>query len=192
MRYNVRGKGTTVTPALQAYVERKIGGLEELFPVEKRDAAQAHALLSVEGRGAVHRAEVTVTLPGATLRGEVRGEDMYAAIDEVVEKLERQVRRHKTKLDKALRHRGGLRQKVQAASEAAYADVLTADAEDDAEEPFRIVRTKRLDLKPVDVEEAILQMNLLDHQFYIFLNAETNETELVYRRNDGTYGLLTR
>ncbi|TLS50432.1 ribosome-associated translation inhibitor RaiA [Paenibacillus antri] len=192
MRYNVRGKQTTITPALQEYVERKIGPIEEWFGVEKREAAQAHVLLSVEGQGAVHRAEVTIALPGVELRAEVKGGDMYAAIDEVVEKLERQVRRHKTKLDRALRHRGGLRQAVQAAADAAFADVATADPADEAAAPFPIRRTKRLDLKPIDVEEAILQMNLLDHQFYMFLNRETNDTELVYRRNDGTYGWLTR
>lgn len=189
MKFNIRGKQTTVTPALQEYIERKVGHLESWLPEEKREQAEARVLLAIEGQGALHKAEVTVAVGGMTLRGEVRSEDMYASIDAVVEKLERQIRRHKTKLDRALRQRDKQRGAVRDVPEAA----LGAEAEETEEaEPFVIRRTKTIDLKPIDVEEAILQMNLLDHQFYLFLNRDTNDTELVYRRSDGTYGWLTR
>jgi putative sigma-54 modulation protein len=185
MKWNIRGRGLSITPALSEYVEKKIGRIESWFPQEIRDRAEAHVILSLEGHGQHHKAEVTVLIGSLTARGEVKSEDMYASIDAVVEKLERQVHRHKTKFDKALRRRGGLRSAVNA--EPAQA-VATAEGD----EPYPIVRIKRIQLKPIDVDEAILQMNLLDHQFYLFLNRDTNETELVYRRSDGTYGWLTR
>ncbi|MCI3920710.1 ribosome-associated translation inhibitor RaiA [Paenibacillus sp. TRM 82003] len=186
MKFIVRGKQTTVTPALQEYIERKVGHIDNWLPEDKREQTEARVLLAIEGQGALHKAEVTVAVGGLTLRGEVRSEDMYASIDAVVEKLERQIRKHKTKLDRAIRQRDKQRGMVRDVPEAA---TITADPD---AEPFVIRRTKTVDLKPIDVEEAILQMNLLDHQFYLFLNRDTNDTELVYRRGDGTYGWLTR
>ena len=118
------------------------------------------------------------------LRAEDRNDDMYVAIDQVVAKLERQIRKHKTKVNRKFREREGV---------GTYFAQIQLEPErvaDDAEESLEIVRTKQFDLKPMDHEEAILQMNLLGHDFYIFTDAETNETNIVYKRKDGKYGLI--
>ncbi|MDD3365595.1 MAG: ribosome-associated translation inhibitor RaiA, partial [Syntrophomonas sp.] len=129
-----------------------------------------------------HKVEVTIPLNGLILRGEVTAEDMYSAIDMVIEKLEKQIEKHKTKLYKS--HRGsGLKQAV--------ADEIKRQLEhQDTTEKFKIVRTKRFALKPMDEEEAIMQMSLLGHTFFVFFNAETDEVNVVYRRKDGNFGLI--
>ena len=125
---------------------------------------------------------MTIPMPHLLLRAEERHNDMYAAIDLVTDKLERQIRKHKTKVNRKLRDR------EKEAKLAAPVPSGAAAAEDDEE--FEIVRTKHFSLKPMDSEEAILQMNLLGHNFFIFTNAETNRTNIVYRRKDGKYGLI--
>jgi len=180
MKYNIRGENIEVTPALREYVEKKISKLERHF--ENTESINVHVNMKVySDKGA--KIEVTIPIPQLVLRAEERHEDMYAAIDLVSDKLERQIRKHKTRVNRKLRDK-----------EAKYMFALTnngaAASVEDYEEEFELVRTKHFSLKPMDSEEAILQMNMLGHNFFIFTNAETNRTNIVYRRKDGRYGLI--
>ena len=116
------------------------------------------------------------------LSAEEKSEDMYASIDLVVDKLERQIRKHKTKISRKFRQGSGIR--------ALFKDERSPVRLVDEEEEFELVRTKQFVLKPMDVEEAILQMNMVGHSFFMFANSATNEVNVVYRRNDGKYGLI--
>ncbi|WP_027416179.1 ribosome hibernation-promoting factor, HPF/YfiA family [Aneurinibacillus terranovensis] len=180
MQYNVRGENVEVTPALRDYAEKKVGRLERYF--ENTSSIICNITLRVlRGEQTV---EVTIPMPGVILRAEDTHSDMYAAIDIVVEKLERQIRKHKTKINRRHRQTGGLNQLF-----ADDAPVLehAGEAESDG---LAIVRTKRFNLKPMDAEEAVLQMDMLGHNFFVFSNAENNEVNVVYRRKDGRYGLI--
>jgi len=176
MKLDIRGKNIDITDALKEYTTKRLSKLEKYI----EDARIAQVALSVEGER--HKVEVTIPLNGIILRGEVSSEDMYAAIDLVVEKLEKQIEKHKTKLYKKYRG-GGLKQ--------AMADEVQKELENkEATEKFKIVRTKRFALKPMDEEEAIMQMNLLGHSFFVFMNAQTEEVNVVYKRKDKYYGLI--
>jgi putative sigma-54 modulation protein len=181
MIYNIRGENIEVTPALREYVEKKIGKLERYF--ENTEDVHVHVNLKVynDKQGKI---EVTIPMPQLLLRAEERHDDMYAAIDLVADKLERQIRKHKTKVTRKLRERDKETKQVLVTQNN------NALVEENEEEEFEIVRTKHFSLKPMDSEEAILQMNLLGHNFFIFTNAETNRTNIVYRRKDGKYGLI--
>ncbi|HHW55640.1 MAG: ribosome-associated translation inhibitor RaiA [bacterium] len=171
MRITVKGKNIAVTPALRQYVEKKLSKLERYF----ENIDEAIATLSVEKER--HIVEVTVPLNGGMLlRGEEETNDMYASVDLVMEKLERQIEKYKTKIARKMK-------------DGKLLD-LAAGQEKAAEEEPRLVRTKRFAMKPMPVEEAILQMNLLGHDFFVFSNAETEEVNVVYRRRDGNYGLI--
>ncbi|QHT63419.1 ribosome-associated translation inhibitor RaiA [Paenibacillus lycopersici] len=178
MRYNIRGQHILVTDAMRDYVEKKLNRLEKYF--EAPIPSETHVTMSVtKGR---HVIEVTIPLASVVLRAEERSEDMYASIDMVVDKLERQIRKHKTKINSKFRKGSGIRTMFKEDGAA----VRVADEEED----YELVRTKRFLLKPMDVEEAILQMNMVGHSFYMFANSETKEVNVVYRRGDGRYGLL--
>jgi putative sigma-54 modulation protein len=131
--------------------------------------------------------EVTIPMPNLLLRAEDINLDMYAAIDLVVDKLERQIRKHKTKLNRKGRGKeGGVGEYFK--SLEGPDDAPAVYDEDEAE--LELVRTKRFTLKPMDTEEAILQMDMLGHSFFVFSDAETGNTNVVYRRKDGKYGLI--
>ena len=121
--------------------------------------------------------EVTVRTPDMIYRAEERDDDLYNATDEIVEAIMRQIRKNKTRLAKKLRE--GVHKEY---------DFTSYDDVDEAE--IKIVKTKTHQVKPMSAEEAVLQMNLLNHSFYVFLNAQTNTTDIVYRRKDGNYGLI--
>ena len=121
--------------------------------------------------------EVTIRTPDMIYRAEERNDDLYNAVDEIVESIMRQIRKNKTRLQKKLRE--GVNKEYDF---TAYEDV------DDEE--IKIVKTKTHHVKPMSPEEAVLQMNLLGHSFFVFLNAKTNTTDIVYRRKDGNYGLI--
>jgi putative sigma-54 modulation protein len=176
MRLDIRGRNIEITDALKDYTTKRLSKLEKYID----DARIAQVALSLEGES--HKVEVTIPLNGLILRGEVTAEDMYSAIDMVVEKLEKQIEKHKTKLFKS--HRGaGLKQAV--------ADEMKRQLDDkEPVEKFKIVRTKRFALKPMDEEEAIMQMSLLGHNFFVFFNSETDEVNVVYNRKDGNFGLI--
>jgi putative sigma-54 modulation protein len=180
MNYVIRGNNLEVTDALRKYVERKISRLEKYF--DTPPSADAHIVLSVIRDD--HKVEVTIPFPGVLVRAEEKSADMYASIDLVVEKLERQIRKYKTKINRKLRQEGSLRSQL-------YENGKTATAlVNEEESSIEVVRTKRFHLKPMDVEEAIMQMEMLGHSFFVFANADTDEVNVVYRRRDGRYGLI--
>jgi putative sigma-54 modulation protein len=169
----VRGKNLEVTPALVSYAQKKLGKLDKFFD----KATETQVLLTVV-RGE-HIVEVTVIYEGMILRGEESSADMYASIDLVVEKLEKQIAKYKTRLNRSLRQRG-----MRPVSVKLVSDLRVE------EDQSKVVKTKRFTLKPMDVEEAILQMNLLGHDFFVFANAYTETMNVLYRRKDGDYGLI--
>ncbi|MBD8071409.1 ribosome hibernation-promoting factor, HPF/YfiA family [Bacillus sp. PS06] len=182
MKYNVRGENIEVTPALREYVEKKLSKLERYF--DGTPDANVHVNLKVYN-DKQRKIEVTIPMTQLVLRAEESHEDMYAAIDLVVDKLERQIRKHKTKVNRKLREQGSIH------SLFSNGDSKTAVKEPELDtDEFELVRTKRFNLKPMDSEEAILQMNMLGHSFFVYTNAETNTTNVVYRRNDGRYGII--
>lgn len=167
----VRGKNIEITPSLKDYVEKRIGKITKYF----NSLGEITVILTVsKGR---HIVEVTVPVNGMLLRGEEATGDMYASIDLVIEKLEKQIEKYKTKLSRKLR------------TGSFKGELLPSSAEPEAEEP-RVVKTKRFAIKPMSVEEAIMQMNLINHDFFVFRNAETEDVNVVYRRKDCNYGLI--
>ncbi len=176
MRYTFTGKNTTVTNALKEKITQKLSRIEKLFPEE----TQAVVTLSVIKLD--HTIEVTVKLPKRILRAEVTNQDMYAAIDEIVDVLENQMVKYKNRLrDKSRR-------------DSSFAAELKAfESEDvgfDDEDGLKIAKTKKFAVKPMDAEEAVLEMELIGHSFFVFRNARTEEINVVYKRKNGTYGLI--
>ena len=176
IKYNVRGENIEITDALRDYVENRLEKLEKYF--ENDTDVIAHVNMRVYPDHSA-KVEVTIPLPYLVLRAEDVTDDMYKSIDFVSEKLERQIRKYKTRVNRKSRAKG-------------IKDFFYEDLEEEKEVPekFNIVRNKRLNLKPMDPEEAILQMDMLGHDFFIFQDADTNGTSIVYRRNDGRYGLI--
>ncbi|NLM47093.1 MAG: ribosome-associated translation inhibitor RaiA [Firmicutes bacterium] len=173
MKLTLHGKNVEVTEALKKYAEKKLGKIDKYFAVD----TEAQVTMSVQ-RG-MHKVEVTAVIDGLILRAEVATDDMYASLDQVVDKLERQIAKYKTRINRKARQGGILK---------VNNDQPQPEEE---EEELAVVRTKRFLIKPMPVEEAILQMNLLGHDFYVFVNAENNdEINVVYRRKDGNYGLI--
>lgn len=170
MKITVRGKNIQMTNALRQHVEKRLGRLDKYFEAD----TEAQVTLTVERDR--HVVEVTIPLNGYILRGEEETGDMYASIDLVLDKLEKQIEKYKTKLAKKLRS--------QSLKELAGNDLANG-----YEEP-KILKTKHFSIKPMPVEEAIMQMNLLGHSFFVFSNAETEQVNVVYRRKDGNYGLI--
>jgi putative sigma-54 modulation protein len=180
MRVSVRGKNVHVSDSLKSYVERKLQKLSKYFSNIK----EAQVTQTIQRNW--HVIEVQVEGDGVFLRGEERSPDMYACVDAVVEKLEKQVKRFKGKL--MLHPREG----VGAAMAAEVAPVEPAAEElDEEEEPLPgVVRTKRFAIKPMTPDEAAMQMELLNHDFFVFVNGETDQMNVLYRRKDGNYGLI--
>lgn len=178
MMYNIRGQRFQVTDALREYVEKKLNRLEKYF--EEPITSEITVTLSVtKGQ---HTVEVTIPLVGVMLRAEEKSDDMYASIDLVVDKLERQIRKHKTKVNRKFRQGSG--------AKALFHENGSAVGVLEEEDELELVRTKRFTLKPMDVEEAILQMNMIGHNFFVFSNSESKEVSVVYKRSDGKYGLI--
>lgn len=171
MKFQYRGKNVQVTDALKEYVEKRLGKLDKYF----ENNPEAIVTLVVEKDR--HRVEVTMPINGFILRGEEESPDMYACIDLVVDKLEKQVNKYRTRINKKI--------KGQSIRDMTPGTGIAAEDELPA-----VVRTKRFAIKPMPLEEAVMQMNLLGHNFFVFSNAETEEVNVVYRRKDGNYGLI--
>ncbi|MDO5407769.1 MAG: ribosome-associated translation inhibitor RaiA [Eubacteriales bacterium] len=171
MRYTITGRNIDVTPGLRAAIEEKIGKLDRYFNPD------TEVIVTLSVQKDKQKIEVTIPVKGSIIRAEESSTDMYVSIDLVEEIIERQMKKYKKKLiDK--------KQSAQAFSSL----FLAEDA--DEEEEIRIVKSKRFGLKPMDPEEACVQMELLGHNFYVFLNAETEEVNVVYKRKGNTYGLI--
>jgi len=180
MNYNIRGENIEVTPAIREYVEKKISRLERYFTETPKANVNVNLKVYNDKKAKV---EVTIPIPHLVLRAEEINDDMYAGIDLITDKLERQIRKHKTKVNRKFREKGGINTLFNVVNEPAGTAV-------EEETDLEVVRQKSFDLKPMDNEEAILQMNMLGHSFYVFTNAETNRTNVVYKRKDGRYGLI--
>lgn len=176
LKFNIRGENVEVTESIRDYVIKRISKLEKFF--EDNVEANAHVNLKVYPNK-TFKVEVTIPLPYLTLRAEETSSDMYGSIDLVTDKLERQIRKYKTKVNRKSREKG-------------YKNMdFVPDIEDEpVSDDLKIVRTKQISLKPMDPEEAVLQMDMLGHDFFVFEDAETNGTSVVYRRKDGRYGLI--
>lgn len=172
MKFIISGKNFEVSEALKERVIKKLGKLDKFFGPQ----IEAHVTMSVQKNR--HILEVTIPSNGITLRAEVSSDDMYSSIDRAGNILEGQIRKNKTRLEKRL-HAGAFKP-----------EFFNTGNEVEEEKEFRVVRSKRFAIKPMPVEEAILQMNLLGHEFYMFSNAETNEVNVVYKRKAGDYGLI--
>jgi putative sigma-54 modulation protein len=174
VKITIRGKNAQVTDALKGYVEKRLTKLTRYF-----DSIQ-EAQVTVSTVGDNYAVEVTIPLNnGMILRGEdMSRENFYEAVDLVSEKLERQVRKHRTKLYRKFRHQG------------LKTLIMEMGEDDKKEDEPTIVKTKRFLMKPMPVEEAILQLNLLGHDFFVFSNAETEQVNVLYKRKDGNYGLI--
>lgn len=180
MKYNIRGENIEVTSSIREYVQKKIGKLERYF--DTPPTSDVHVNLSVYNDE--QRIEVTIPMTNLLLRAEEHHIDLYAAIDLVVDKLERQIRKYKTKVNRRSRQNG--------APKHIFAELEKEQHEkeiDEADE-LEIVKTKRFNLKPMDSEEAVLQMDMLGHTFYVFTNSISGDTNVVYRRKDGRYGII--
>ena len=173
MRYTISGKNINITPGLKDAVESKLGKLERYFSPD----TEVQVTLSVEkGR---QKIEVTIPVKGSIIRAEESSNDMYVSIDLVEEIIERQIRRYRKKLI----------DKKQAAQ--SFSQLFIEEAEEaEAEEAISIVKTKRFGMKPMFPEDACVEMELLGHNFYMFLNAETDQVNVVYKRKNHTYGLI--
>lgn len=171
MKLIISGKNINVTDSLRDKINKKLGKLDKFFSPD----TEAHATMSVEKMRQI--LEVTILYNGILFRAEVANEDMYTCIDRAIEILEGQIRKNKTRLEKKLRY------------DTAEDEDFKPDFSEEEQE-FKVVRTKRFAIKPMTVEEAILQMNLLGHEFFMFSNAETNEVNVVYKRKSGNYGLI--
>lgn len=172
--FTIRGKNVEITPALRDYVEKRIGKVTRYF----KEVGEISVLLSVSKDR--QQVEVTVPIEGVLLRGQETSKDMYASIDLVIEKLERQIHKHKTKMQRRFRDGTLL--------DEAFTSSAPAPAAEDDEYP--LVKKKSFVVKPMDVQEAIMQMNLLNHDFFVFRDGDTESVNVVYRRSDGKYGLI--
>ncbi|WP_285011675.1 ribosome hibernation-promoting factor, HPF/YfiA family [Lactococcus formosensis] len=181
IKYNIRGENFELTDSIRSYVEDKVGKLEKYFNDGHEVTAYVNLKVYSDKR---YKAEVTVPAKNVTLRAEDTAADMYAAIDFVEEKLERQIRKYKTRVNR--------KSKINVPTGQAFGDEFAPldEAEEVNEDQVKIVRTKRVSLKPMDAEEAVLQMDMLGHDFYIFTDADTDSTNVVYRREDGNIGLI--
>ena len=170
MRFIITGRNIDITEGLKSAVEEKLGKLDRFFAPE----TEVNVTLSVEKER--QKIEVTIPVKGNIIRSEQVSSDMYVSIDLVEEVIERQLKKYKNKIvDKQQ-------------NAAAFAQEFVEKDYDDDE--VKIIRTKRFGIKPMDPEEACVQMELLGHNFFVFCNAETEEVNVVYKRKDGAYGLI--
>ncbi len=172
MKFIITGRNIEVTEGLKAAIYEKLGKLERYFTPD----TEIHVTLSVQKDS--QKIEVTIPVKGNLIRSEQTSSDMYVSIDLVEEVIERQLRRYKTRLI------------AQTQNVESFSASFLESEDEPEDEGIKIVKTKKFAIKPMDAEEACLQMELLGHSFYVFFNSETEETNVVYKRKDGTYGLI--
>lgn len=172
MKLTVRGNKLEVTDSIRNYVEEKLGKLDKYF--EESDEINANVLFRIQGKNQI--VEVTVPIKKYILRAEEANEDLYASIDLVVEKLERQIRKNKEKINKKVN--------------TTLINDFEYDLIDELSEDEKIVKRKNVELKPIDEEEAIIQMEMLGHSFFVYKDVDTNEVCILYKRKNGNYGII--
>lgn len=173
MKINIHGKKLEVTDSIKKYIESKIGKLDKYF--EYPEDITATVVIKIVGRKQV--VEVTINTNKFVIRGEEANDDLYASIDLVIDKIERQIRKNKTRMHKNI-------------NKESIRDFKLDYETENIENNEVIVKHKVIETKPMDEEEAILQMELIDHDFFVFKNSNTNEFNILYRRDDGNYGLI--
>ncbi|MCQ2530995.1 MAG: ribosome-associated translation inhibitor RaiA [Lachnospiraceae bacterium] len=171
MKYTITGRNIEITESLRDAIQEKLGKLERFFSQD----AEAHVTLSVEKSR--QKIEVTIPVKGGLIRAEQTSSDMYVSIDLVEEAIESQLKKYKNKIiDKYQDKKNFSKEYI----EQEYED----------EDEIKIVKTKHFDFKPMDPEEACMQMELLGHDFFVFTNADTDQINVVYKRKNNTYGLI--
>ena len=171
MKFTIVGRNIDVTHGLKAAVEEKIGKLDKYFNPD----TEVHVTLSVEKDR--QKIEVTIPVKGSIIRSEQVSNDMYVSIDLVEEIIERQLKKYKNKIIDKKQAAGNFKKEF---IEKEYVD----------DEEIQIVRSKRFDIKPMYPEDACIQMELLGHNFFVFVNAETDQVNVVYKRKGNTYGIM--
>lgn len=169
----IRGSKLEITEAMESYAKEKISRLEKYL----ENSDDTHATILVKIHGHLHIVEVTIPLKNFILRAEESKDDFYAAIDTVTDKLERQIRKNKTRIAS---------KKNKEVKDFAYDYIQSIEEENDK----KVVKRKKIEVKPMDEEEAILQMELLGHAFYLYKDIETGEPAVIYKRKDGDYGII--
>lgn len=172
MKYNIRGDKMIITDAIKDYTETKLGKLEKYF---KDDDITANVLAKVRGNSQI--VEVTIPTSKFILRSEEENEDLYAAIDLVSDKLERQIRKNKTRLNRNIK-------------DSVKEFNFDFDIKEEEESKEKIVKRKNIEMKPMDEEEAILEMELLGHSFFVYKDMDNDKICVLYKRKDGDYGLI--
>ena len=171
MNLVISGKNLDITEGLRSAIEEKIGKLERYFT----DTTEVHVTLSTEKNR--QKIEITIPMKGSIIRAEEVSSDMYVSIDLVEEVIERQLRKYKNKL-------------IDKEQNAAHLSQSFIEADDFEVEDIQIIRSKKFAMKPMDPEEACVQMELIGHNFFVFRNSETDEVNVVYKRKGNTYGLI--
>ena len=171
MKTTIVARKMDLTDGMKEYVEKKLTKLDKFFD----DDTEAKITMSVEKSR--QKIEATIFSHNTIFRVEQITSDMYVTMDKIIDDMERQIRKHKTRLEKRLK-------------KDAFADMGVYDVAVDEEKEFNIIKTKSLTTKPMSNEEAILQMNLLGHSFFVFKNSENEQNNIVYKRKDGNYGII--
>ena len=171
MNLVISGKNLDITEGLRSAIEEKIGKLERYFT----DTTEVYVTLSTEKNR--QKIEITIPMKGSIIRAEEVSSDMYVSIDLVEEVIERQLRKYKNKL-------------IDKEQNAAHLSQSFIEADDFEDEDIQIIRSKKFAMKPMDPEEACVQMELIGHNFFVFYNAETEQVNVVYKRKGNTYGLI--
>jgi len=178
MKFIVTGKNMEVSEALKEKAITKLSKLDKFV----NPGTEVHVTMSIrkENHKEKHVVEVTILFHGVFIRAEESSDDMYGSINKVIDTIEKQVRKNRTRLEKKIHEGGSLR-----------FDLIKEEPEEIVgEEEFKVVRNKRFVARPMDIEEAILQMNLVGHEFFVFFNSESGTVNVVYKRHNGDYGLI--
>lgn len=173
MEIIIRGDKLKITDAMHDYIEEKLGKLEKYL----KDSDEVRANIIVKVKNHEQRVEITIPLKNYIIRAEETKDDFYAAVDKALDTLERQIRKNKTRM---------LSKKVKTNYDFDISEIEIDKSVDEN----KIVKRKKVEVKPMNEEEAILQMELLGHQFYMYKDSESNKAAVVYKRNDGNYGVI--
>ena len=174
MEIIIHGDKLKITKAMNDYIEEKLAKLNKYL--ENGDRVRANVIVKVKNHE--QRVEITIPMKSFILRSEETKDDFYAAVDKAVDKLERQIRKNKTRM---------MSKQVKVNYEINFSEI---ELDDEDEKENKILKRKKVEVKPMNEEEAIIQMELLGHQFYMYMDSETSKPAVVYKRNDGNYGII--